>query len=189
MRESGIVQRLFRQQQRPTAVGLEDVAQLCHRGTDQIRDRCAIKEAPGQRAVPANLRGAQGEWVSLSLRARTVYVHKDLPLTSLTYEQLSDPRWQIDFGRVNGRTRFSDQGFAAEDLEVRFEDHPARFSLRVGAFTGEPGLAARATLDGVLPPQTLLARHPPLGWLNPWLQGSSAWTVDVRVPQARMPSA
>jgi iron(III) transport system substrate-binding protein len=28
------------------------------------------------------------------MRARTVYVQKDLPLTTLTYEQLSDPRWK-----------------------------------------------------------------------------------------------
>lgn len=47
-----------------------------------------------ERAIPANLRGAKGEWFSLSMRARTVYVQKDLPLTSLTYEQLSDPRWK-----------------------------------------------------------------------------------------------
>jgi len=47
-----------------------------------------------ERAIPANLRGAKGEWFSLSMRARTVYVQKDLQLTSLTYEQLSDPRWK-----------------------------------------------------------------------------------------------
>lgn len=126
----------------------------------------------------------------------TVALELDLPLAArlggrriegtldLENAQLSDPRWQIDFSRVNGRTRFSDQGFAAEDLAVEFEGHPATFSLLVGAFTGEPELAARATLVGDLPPQVLLARHAPLAWLDPWLQGSSAWTVDVRIPQA-----
>lgn len=159
---------------------------------------------------PANGESLQALMLSSPLRQRyeehllkarirgpaTVALDLDLPLAKhlggrriegtldLQGAQLSDPRWQIDFSQVSGRTRFSDQGFAAEDLEVQFEEHPARFSLLVGAFTGEPGLAARATLDGVLPPQTLLARHPPLGWLNAWLQGSSAWTVDVRVPQA-----
>ena len=44
-------------------------------------------------AVPKNLRGADGSWFALSLRARVVYASKDLPLSSLTYEQLADPRW------------------------------------------------------------------------------------------------
>lgn len=45
-------------------------------------------------AIPANLRGAKGEWFALSLRARVVYAHKDLDLSSITYEQLADPRWK-----------------------------------------------------------------------------------------------
>jgi uncharacterized protein (TIGR02099 family) len=126
----------------------------------------------------------------------TVALDLDLPLAArlggrriegtldLEKAQLSDPRWKIDFSQVSGRTRFSDQGFAAEQLAVEFEGKPATFSLLVGSFTGEPALAARATLVGELPPQVLLARHPPLAWLDPWLQGSSAWTVDVRIPQA-----
>ena len=126
----------------------------------------------------------------------TVALDLDLPLAArlggrriegtldLEKAQLSDPRWKIDFNQVSGRTRFSDQGFAAEDLAVEFEGRPAVFSLLVGDFTGEPALAARATLVGDLPPQALLARHPPLAWLEPWLQGSSRWTVDVRIPQA-----
>ena len=45
-------------------------------------------------AVPANLRGAKGDWFALSLRARVVYADKDLAVSSLTYEQLADPRWK-----------------------------------------------------------------------------------------------
>ena len=44
-------------------------------------------------AVPSNLRGKDGTWFALSLRARVVYAHKDLALTSVTYEQLADPKW------------------------------------------------------------------------------------------------
>jgi iron(III) transport system substrate-binding protein len=47
--------------------------------------------------IPANLRGANGEWFTLSLRARVLYAGKDLPITSFTYEQLADPKWK---GRV-----------------------------------------------------------------------------------------
>jgi iron(III) transport system substrate-binding protein len=53
-----------------------------------------VRSATLERAVPANLRGGRGEWFALSLRARVLYAHKDLDLTSFTYEQLADPRWK-----------------------------------------------------------------------------------------------
>lgn len=98
---------------------------------------------------------------------------------------LADPRWKIAFAKVSGRTRFSDHGFAAEDLDVEFEGAPARFTLQVGEpYTGDATLAARARLDGNFPPQALLARHAPLAWLDAWLAGSSQWQVRVDVPEA-----
>jgi iron(III) transport system substrate-binding protein len=45
-------------------------------------------------AVPAPLRGQNGEWFALSMRARVVYAAKDLPLEDFTYEQLDDPEWR-----------------------------------------------------------------------------------------------
>lgn len=44
-------------------------------------------------AIPANLRSADGQWFTLSLRDRVLYADKDLPLESFTYEQLADPAW------------------------------------------------------------------------------------------------
>ncbi|MCX7033436.1 MAG: YhdP family protein [Arenimonas sp.] len=126
----------------------------------------------------------------------TVALQLDLPLAArlggrriegtidLADAALSDPRWGIAFTQVNGRTRFSDQGFAAEGLEVLFEGAPGRFDLAVGeAYTGSAALAARASLAGRFPPQVLLARHEPLLWLGPWLQGSSDWRLSLDVPQ------
>ena len=52
--------------------------------------RSSVLEA----AVPANLRGSDGSWFALSLRARVLYVQKDLSLKSFTYEQLADPQWK-----------------------------------------------------------------------------------------------
>lgn len=46
------------------------------------------------RIIPAQLRDADGNWFALSLRARAVYVAKDLDLSSITYEQLADPAWK-----------------------------------------------------------------------------------------------
>ncbi len=127
----------------------------------------------------------------------TVTLAMDLPLAArlggrriegtldLANARLSDPRWDLDFTEVTGRTRYSDQGFAAEDLAVKFEGQSARFSLQVGeTYTASPALAARATLEGRFPGQVLLDRHPPLEWIKSALEGSSAWTVNVDIPKA-----
>lgn len=45
-------------------------------------------------AVPANLRGADGQWYALSMRARVVYADKSLPINSLRYEDLADPKYK-----------------------------------------------------------------------------------------------
>ncbi|HLS84352.1 MAG TPA: YhdP family protein [Arenimonas sp.] len=95
---------------------------------------------------------------------------------------LEDPRWQLSLEEVTGLVRFSDHGFAADELEVRFADRPALFSLRVGTATGDPGLAARASLVGQFPAEPLLRRHEPLAWLLPYLQGETDWRLMLEVP-------
>jgi len=50
-----------------------------------------------EQAVPANLRGQNNQWFTLSTRARVLYAAKDLKLTSFTYEDLADPKWK---GRI-----------------------------------------------------------------------------------------
>ena len=44
--------------------------------------------------IPANLRGAQGDWYALSLRDRVLYVEKDLKVDAFRYEDLADPKWK-----------------------------------------------------------------------------------------------
>lgn len=44
--------------------------------------------------IPANLRGAEGHWYTLSLRDRVAYVAKDLDVDAITYEALADPKWK-----------------------------------------------------------------------------------------------
>jgi len=45
-------------------------------------------------AVPEHLRGKDGHWYALSMRARVVYVAKDLDIDSIHYEQLGDAEWR-----------------------------------------------------------------------------------------------
>lgn len=47
-----------------------------------------------QSAIPAHLRGADGEWFALSLRDRVLYADKDLELVDFSYEDLADPKWK-----------------------------------------------------------------------------------------------
>ncbi|MBF5004701.1 Fe(3+) ABC transporter substrate-binding protein [Diaphorobacter caeni] len=53
-----------------------------------------VKSAVLESAIPANLRGADGSWYTLSMRARVLYAEKNLPLKSFRYEDLADPKWK-----------------------------------------------------------------------------------------------
>lgn len=54
-----------------------------------------IKSDVLEKAIPANLRGADGQWFSLSMRARVAYVSKDrVKLAAINYEDFADPKWK-----------------------------------------------------------------------------------------------
>lgn len=53
-----------------------------------------VKSAALESAIPANLRGADGQWFALSLRARVLYADKNQPLTSFRYEDLANPKYK-----------------------------------------------------------------------------------------------
>lgn len=128
--------------------------------------------------------------------AATVDLVLDLPLAArlgdrriegrldLADARLADPRWQVELRKVKGRTHFSAGGFYTEELAVEFDGQPGVFSLAVGHDTDDPALAARARLSGSFPIAGLLARHEPLGWLQPHVAGAAAWDIRVDVPVA-----
>lgn len=45
-------------------------------------------------AIPANLRGEDNQWFTLSLRARVLYAEKSLPIDKFRYEQLANPEYK-----------------------------------------------------------------------------------------------
>ncbi|HUH87508.1 MAG TPA: Fe(3+) ABC transporter substrate-binding protein [Pusillimonas sp.] len=53
--------------------------------------------------IPANLRGTDGHWYSLSLRDRVAYVSTEVDVTELTYESLADPKWKGKFCTRSGQ--------------------------------------------------------------------------------------
>jgi iron(III) transport system substrate-binding protein len=91
-----------------SVVDYGNLIDLVDRGLTQAADSPAIDEA-----VPANLRDPEGHWFALSMRARVVYVAKDVELDSITYEELADPEWE---GRVcirSGQHPYNTSLFAA----------------------------------------------------------------------------
>jgi iron(III) transport system substrate-binding protein len=78
------------------AVDFGNLTDLVEKGLTQ-----PLKSAELEKAVPANLRGRNGEWFALSLRARVVYAEKNLGLSAITYSQLADPKWK---GKVCSRS-------------------------------------------------------------------------------------
>jgi len=65
-------------------------------------------------AVPENLRGPDGQWYAMSMRARVIYASKErVPDEPMTYEDLADPKWK---GRVcirSGQHPYNNALFAA----------------------------------------------------------------------------
>ncbi len=106
-------------------VDIGEVINLVDKGLTQ-----PVRSAALEGAIPANLRGADGEWFALSLRARVLYAATDQPFTSFNYEQLDDPEWK---GRVC----------------IRSGQHPYNVAL-IAAYIAHHGEAAAETwLRGV----------------------------------------
>lgn len=73
-------------------VDIGNLVDLVDRGLTQPVDSPVLEEA-----IPANLRGEDGGWFTLSLRARVLYAASDLDLAEFNYEDLASPDWK---GRV-----------------------------------------------------------------------------------------
>src|SRR5690606_24239123 len=93
----GLLERVGAEGQRSPAdvlmtVDTGNLLDLVDNGQTQAVDSQVLADA-----IPAHLRGADGQWFALSLRDRILYADKALQLESFTYEQLADPQWK---GRV-----------------------------------------------------------------------------------------
>lgn len=71
------------------AVDAGNLVDLVDKGVTQPIDSAVLKDA-----IPAQLRDEGNQWFGLSYRARVVYAAKDLDLSTINYEDLSDPKWQ-----------------------------------------------------------------------------------------------
>lgn len=73
-----------------------------------------LKSEVLEKAIPANLRGAEGNWFAVSMRARVVYASKDrVKLEAITYEDLADPKWKGELCIRSGKHPYNTALIAA----------------------------------------------------------------------------
>lgn len=73
-----------------------------------------VKSALVDKTVPAALRGAGDNWVTLTQRARIVVVSKDrVKQDAISYEDLADPKWKGKFCIRSGQHPYNNAFFAA----------------------------------------------------------------------------
>jgi iron(III) transport system substrate-binding protein len=126
----GLAERVAAEGERSPAdilmtVDFGELINLVEKGVTQ-----PVRSAVLDAAIPANLRGANGDWYALSLRARVLYAEKDLALESFNYEDLASPQWR-------------------DKVCIRSGQHPYNTAL-FGAYLAHHGDAATETwLRGV----------------------------------------
>jgi iron(III) transport system substrate-binding protein len=73
-----------------------------------------VKSAAVDKIVPAQLRGPQDNWITLTKRARVVVVSKErVKQDAITYEDLADPKWKGKFCIRAGQHPYNNALFAA----------------------------------------------------------------------------
>lgn len=73
-----------------------------------------VKSDVVDRVVPAQLRGPDNNWVTLTTRARIAVVSKDrVKLDAITYDDLADPKWKGKFCIRSGQHPYNNALFAA----------------------------------------------------------------------------
>ncbi|MGO4267894.1 MULTISPECIES: YhdP family protein [unclassified Stenotrophomonas] len=97
--------------------------------------------------------------------------------------KLVDKRFQLEFDNMRGQARYSNAGFAAEELAVRHLGQDGRLSLRAGGFVRDPKLAFESELAATLDAGVLIDRAPEMAWLKPYINGTSPWTIAVNLPK------
>lgn len=89
-----------------------DIARLeaaVESGITQTLDSKTVEDA-----VPAAYRDPNGQWTAVAMRARVVYASKTrVPQTSITYEELADPKWKGKICIRSGQHMYNNALFAA----------------------------------------------------------------------------
>jgi iron(III) transport system substrate-binding protein len=92
--KDGLIERVKAEGQKSPAdvlmtVDIGNLLDLVEAGVTQPVESKVLNDA-----IPANLRGTDNQWYTLSLRDRVAYVAKDLDVNAITYEAFADPKWK-----------------------------------------------------------------------------------------------
>lgn len=99
--------------------------------------------------------------------------------------RLSETEWKLAFAGVNGRARYDENGFSANDLRAQYDRQDGRLSLRAGpGHVRDKRQGFEAELEASLTSDDLLDRASDLAWLKPYVRGRSRWTAGIAIPAA-----
>ena len=96
---------------------------------------------------------------------------------------MRENRWKLAFDNVRGQAQYDLGGFVADELQVVHEATEGLLSLRAGPHVHDPKQAFEAELQASIGIDNLLDKAGNLGWLKPYLDGRSPWTVALAVPR------
>ena len=97
--------------------------------------------------------------------------------------RLSETEWKLAFAGVNGRARYDENGFSANDLRAQYDRQDGRLSLRAGpGHVRDKRQGFEAELEASLTSDDLLDRASDLAWLKPYVRGRSRWTAGIAIP-------
>ncbi|MBN8798589.1 MAG: TIGR02099 family protein, partial [Stenotrophomonas nitritireducens] len=131
-------------------------------------------------ALSANGPAAVNFGLSLPLHEGEGRVSGEVELRGAT---LADRRWDLRFDNVRGKAEYGSDGFRAPALQVRHKEHDGVLSLAAGTPVSDPDNAFEAELSASLGATDLLERAPELKWLQPYVHGTSRWTIGVTLPK------
>jgi len=104
---------------------------------------------------------------------------------ALSDAELADAKYALHLFHANGKVRFSQSGFSADDLAVTMHEQPATFALAVGAFTSNPRHVVEANLNANLPAAKVLAYVPALSAYADHIGGSANWSASFNADAAQ----
>ncbi|MES2669201.1 MAG: YhdP family protein, partial [Pseudomonadota bacterium] len=103
--------------------------------------------------------------------------------------RLSESEWKLAFAGVNGRARYDENGFSANDLRAQYDRQDGRLSLRAGpGHVRDKRQGFEAELEASLTSDDLLDRASDLAWLKPFVRGRSRWTAGIAIPAGAAPA-
>jgi len=95
--------------------------------------------------------------------------------------RLDHNAYDLHFINANGKLRFNQGGFAADQLDVGFRERRAKFSLAIGGYAADARHVLEASLAGRFPATTVFADVPALLPMLTRFPGEALWSASVSV--------